>query len=266
LTAGPELAVISDFRLRTTGIPFLVLAGDGGSPGPRPFPLLGSSQAHSKASMRMLSFYMSLQRETRIRTRVCVSAAIPARFKKFCQHATRFLTSNIAGNFDPVVLARVVDDLVDRSGSAGPGVPASKYDPGNPRMHQGARTHRTGLERHIESRPGDPIVAEGRGGLPERSDFSMGGWVRCGDHTIRPPADDSVPGNDDRAYRHFPVHTGLAGQLQSQVHETGVVGIGSICHARGKSPANNRFQMVSSEYTRPLVESTTVSLRNARRT
>jgi len=67
-------------------------------------------------------------------------------------------------------------------------VVGAEYKPGDPGVHKRAGTHNAGLDRRINGRTGDAVIADlcGSGTLAEY--FGMGGWVVIGDRPIRCPS------------------------------------------------------------------------------
>src|ERR1700677_3772129 len=62
---------------------------------------------------------------------------------------------------------------------------AAVNDTGNSRLNDGASAHAARLNRYIQSRTGEAIVAEGTGCFAQHHDFGVRCWMAIADSAIR---------------------------------------------------------------------------------
>ena len=102
---------------------------------------------------------------------------------------------------------------------AGLGLRCPEHERPNPRMHHRADAHETRLDRDVQRRAGEPVVADPLARRAHRHDLGMrGGIVRLA-RLIVAPADDVAVEDDDAADWYLSQLRGLRGSLQRFVHE-----------------------------------------------
>jgi hypothetical protein len=80
------------------------------------------------------------------------------------------------------------------------------------------RTHRAGLQRHIEIAIRQPLAAERARGLADREQFRVRAWVPVGQRAIAGTADHIGTPNDPAADRHFAARAGGTRFVEGQLH------------------------------------------------
>src|SRR5438270_6359900 len=73
--------------------------------------------------------------------------------------------------------------------------------PPDPRKRDRARAHRAGFESYVEVAIGQPLGADGLGGLPDRQYLGMGAWIAVGQGTVTGAGDDLMIPHDDASDR-----------------------------------------------------------------
>jgi hypothetical protein len=99
------------------------------------------------------------------------------------------------------------------------GVSGPVVKPANARKRDGARAHRTRLERDVEIAIHQPLGAERRAGGAHRNDLGMRGRVVVGERAVAGTGDDSAVVHNDAADRNLAARARRARFLQRLVHE-----------------------------------------------
>ena len=134
-------------------------------------------------------------------------------------------------DFDAVVELRVVEDGEAGADGAAFGVIGAVDKAGDASLNHSAGAHRAGLNGDVQGGVEEPVVAEAEGRFAEGDDFGVGCGVGIGDGAIAGVGDDVAAGHDDGADGDFAARGGVAGFVESGLHEFQVEG-GAIGHRR----------------------------------
>ena len=96
-----------------------------------------------------------------------------------------------------------MEQVQDRARAPRLGVPGSEDHPRDPRLHNSAGAHGTGLQRHIEGAVLQPPVPCLSAGLPDRRDLRMGQRTLVRHPPVVAPGDDLPFPHDHTADRHL---------------------------------------------------------------
>jgi hypothetical protein len=88
---------------------------------------------------------------------------------------------------------------------------------------EGSGAHHAGLERAVEGRAGEAVVAEVGGGFADGQDLGVGGGVVAGDGRVPAAADDLAIDDDDGSDGDFTRAFTAAGEVECFSHESVVV-------------------------------------------
>jgi serine protease len=143
-----------------------------------------------------------------------------------------------AGYLGTVVEGGLGEDVEDTAGRAGLGVGGAVDDNRDAGEDDCASAHRTGLERHIESRVREPPPPKRLGGGTNREDLGVGSGVGAQLALVAGGGERLAVAGNDGANRHVALALGLAGARNRQVHQLLVRGsgnltlhtCGSMCH------------------------------------
>ena len=97
-------------------------------------------------------------------------------------------------------------------------------------VHDGARTHGTGLQGYVQGGIGQTVVLGALAGIAQCHDLRMGGGIMERDWLVETLADDLSFAHQHRTHRHLAGSLGLAGQHQGMTHEMDIGIVRLICH------------------------------------
>src|SRR6185503_1127441 len=117
-------------------------------------------------------------------------------------------------------------------------------------VNQSPGAHRARLDGRINSRADEPIIADLRGGLSQRGDFSVSGRVACGDHGVASSPDDFARKHDDGPDGNLSGVTRGFGFGERFVHEL-FAGIVHDAFRRAKAIANGNGRYKVCQETGP---------------
>ena len=140
--------------------------------------------------------------------------------EEFLQHLPALVLEHPTDDFGLVVQPRVFEDAVERSGRAPLRVRRAEDHAGDAREHQCPGTHRARLERGVESRSREPIVAKAPGRAAQHDNFGVRRWVTPANRTVVSARDHLAVRSDENSTDGNLAGAGAAGSLaQSQAHE-----------------------------------------------
>ena len=90
--------------------------------------------------------------------------------------------------------ARIGDQVEDAAGSAGLRVARREHDPRDARVHHRHRTHRAGLQRHVQRASEQAVVSDAQPPLAHRNDFRVCRRIVLGDVAVPALSDDLAIG------------------------------------------------------------------------
>jgi hypothetical protein len=104
-------------------------------------------------------------------------------------------------------------------------VPGAEYDPRQASVEHGSHAHGTGLQRRIERRRAQPIVALHLRSGTQRNDFRMRGRVVTRNRPIPALTDHLIVENQQSPDRHLAIIGSTLRKNERASHEVGVTGV-----------------------------------------
>src|SRR5215469_3062273 len=138
-------------------------------------------------------------------------------------------------NLDPMIQQVRIRHLELAPHSAEPEVPRAEHNLRYPRCHQRSRAHDARLQRAVQCRTLQPVIADLLRSLANRQDLSVGGWIVPRDRRIPSTPHNLAAHDNHRPHRHLAGPLAMPRQLQRLAHEL-------LCVSAGprQSPAYNR--------------------------
>src|SRR5450759_2309011 len=129
-----------------------------------------------------------------------------------------FVLEHAPGHLDVVIERRMFERTDGRLDRAGLGLGRAVDEPRDPRVDHRPHAHLAGLDRHIQRRAGQSIVARLLPRLPQRDDLRVRRRIVQADGLVESPAQDLAVHDEDRTDRHFTAFMPLPRELQRRAH------------------------------------------------
>ena len=126
--------------------------------------------------------------------------------------------SNVADDVEPMIVPGQLAALDGRRHRARPRFERAEHERPDARVDQRPDAHQAGLDRDVQGRAGQAIVADAACGIANRDDLRVRGRVLRRDRLIEPASDDFLVHDDDGADRHLAGVTGAARLSESGGH------------------------------------------------
>jgi hypothetical protein len=124
-------------------------------------------------------------------------------------------------DLDPVVVPRVIQELIEGTDRAGLGIAGAEGQRADPGVQAGSGAHGAGLQGGDQDRAGQAVVAQGPRRLAQSHDLRVGGGIVGAQRLIEAAAHDSPLERDHGADRHLPQTTCPRRLAQGFPHEVG---------------------------------------------
>ena len=144
--------------------------------------------------------------------------------KKVHQKTLAFRAQYSFGDFHAVVQQFGVGDAEFTPDGAESQIAASENQAAQPRRDDGARAHRTGLQRHIEGGILQTVIPCFRRGRAQRQDLGVRRGIGGAAWLVESFAYNRSTSDSDRSHRHFAGSLGLPRQLDRPPQERFVAG------------------------------------------
>jgi hypothetical protein len=139
-------------------------------------------------------------------------------FEKPLQHRGGFRAQHALHDFDAMVEQRRIRNLKLAPHAAEPQIARTEHQRLHASRHQSPCAHRAGLERAVERRLRQPVVADGDRSLPQSQHLGVSGGVKHLNRRVPPHADDLVVHHQHATHGHLAALLRLATEFQRAAH------------------------------------------------
>jgi hypothetical protein len=123
-----------------------------------------------------------------------------------------------ADHLEPMVKLRGTHDIENATRGTCSAICGTEYEPGDPRVNQRPRTHRTRLHGHVKRRANKSIIASCNTRCPQRPDLGVRARVGLADRAIPALTKNLVITNQDRPDRDFTRGFGARSEFKRPPH------------------------------------------------
>ena len=145
-------------------------------------------------------------------------------FEELPQQQRGFLAADTAENIHALRQPRLSRQIDHAAASARFCIPSAEHDASDARVEHGPHAHGARLERHVQRRIAQPVVAQCRRARTQSDDFRMSGRVAARDGSIPPLADDFIVRHQQSPDRHFALFGSALCEQQRAAHPFSIGG------------------------------------------
>jgi hypothetical protein len=124
-----------------------------------------------------------------------------ARSEELAEKCGALRASDAAAGREAMIQSRRETLACERRNCAHLRIGSSENERGNAGVDHRSHAHETGLERDIEGRTDEAVVAGASGGAPQSDDFGVGGRIARYDRAVAPAGKEEIIPHDDGSDR-----------------------------------------------------------------